>query len=103
MMMIGASQNRLRVRIKSCLGKAHVAWPSAADGLYGLGKIPMVIVKNIVEYADAICDLMDNDALRKDLESASQKFIRKHFQKEKVYASLKNIIEAFINQNAEKN
>ena len=29
-------------------GKAHVAWPSAADGLYELGKIPMVIVKNIV-------------------------------------------------------
>ena len=74
-------------------GKAHVAWPSAADGLRDIGYVPMIIATNVVEFADSILSILSNSIKREILEAKAYRFIEEHFCMERVYASLASEID----------
>ncbi|WP_334021715.1 glycosyltransferase family 4 protein [Burkholderia orbicola] len=75
-------------------GKAHVAWPSAADGLRELGEVPAVIATDVVTFSDAIVDVLRSSERRVAMQSASHAFIYEHFRAERVYGDLCAAIEA---------
>ncbi|QJW80197.1 glycosyltransferase [Burkholderia glumae] len=75
-------------------GKAHVAWPSAADGLRELGEVPAVIATDVVGFADAIVEILRSSTLRIAMQSAAHQFICEHFLAERVYKDLCAVIEA---------
>lgn len=75
-------------------GKAHVAWPSAADGLRELGDVPAVIVHDAVAFARAIVAQLDDEERRAALQRNAHAFIQQHFGSENVYAQLTGRIEA---------
>lgn len=75
-------------------GKAHVAWPSAADGLRELGDVPAVIATDVVTFSDAIVDILRSRERRLAMQSASHAFIYEHFRAERVYGDLCVAIEA---------
>ncbi|KWE61107.1 glycosyl transferase group 1 [Burkholderia ubonensis] len=75
-------------------GKAHVAWPSAADGLRELGDLPAVIATDVVGFADAIVDILGARERRLVLQSAAHAFIYENFRAERVYGDLCAAIEA---------
>ncbi|WP_244116836.1 glycosyltransferase [Burkholderia cepacia] len=75
-------------------GKAHVAWPSAADGLRELGEVPAVIATDVVTFSDAIVDVLRSSERRVAMQSAAHAFIFEHFRAERVYGDLCSAIEA---------
>ncbi|MDN7961055.1 glycosyltransferase family 4 protein [Burkholderia multivorans] len=75
-------------------GKAHVAWPSAADGLRELGDVPAVIATDVVTFADAIAGILQSQERRLALQTAAHAFIYEHFRAERVYGDLCGAIEA---------
>ncbi|OYT84560.1 MAG: glycosyl transferase group 1 [Pseudomonas sp. PGPPP4] len=76
-------------------GKAHVAWPSAADGLREIDDIPAIIAENAVDFADKIVSVLKSDQVRADLQVKAHDFIKKHFNAEYVYKALTNEIESY--------
>lgn len=77
-------------------GKAHVAWPSAADGLHELGEVPFVIAANVVDFADGILAINNDPSQRRVLEEASHLFIKKYFDSKHVYSTLTDEIDAYF-------
>jgi glycosyltransferase involved in cell wall biosynthesis len=75
-------------------GKAHVAWPSAADGLRELGDVPVIIATNVVDFADAIVAVLRDAKKRETLQQNAHRFISEHFGAEHVYAGLTDAIDA---------
>jgi glycosyltransferase involved in cell wall biosynthesis len=75
-------------------GKAHVAWPSAADGLRELGDVPVIIATNVVDFADAIISVLRDARKREVLQESAHRFIGEHFGAENVYDSLTDAIDA---------
>lgn len=83
-------------------GKAHVAWPSAADGLRELGDVPAVIVHDAVAFAREIARLLAREPERIALQQAAHAFIEQHFGSESVYAALTGRIDACRNHDIEQ-
>jgi len=75
-------------------GKAHVAWPSAADGLRELGDVPAIIATNVVTFADGILYLISDSPKREALQEDAHRFISEHFGASIVYADLAREIES---------
>ncbi|WP_321919184.1 glycosyltransferase family 4 protein [Paraburkholderia tropica] len=74
-------------------GKAHVAWPSAADGLRELAEVPVLIATDVVAFANAIGEVLADDAKRKALESDAHAFIAEYFEASNVYKSFTDVID----------
>ncbi|WP_322103445.1 glycosyltransferase [Paraburkholderia sp. J41] len=74
-------------------GKAHVAWPSAADGLRELGDVPVLIATNVVEFARDIASVLESDTRRQSLQLAAHAFIGEHFEAGNVYRSFAEAID----------
>nr|WP_281365240.1 glycosyltransferase family 4 protein [Paraburkholderia caffeinitolerans] len=74
-------------------GKAHVAWPSAADGLRELADVPVLIATNVVDFASAICSILDDNARRESLQRTAHAFIGEYFEASNVYRSFTGAID----------
>lgn len=76
-------------------GKAHVAWPSGVDGLHELGDVPVMVATNVVDFADAVSELLHNPLKREEIEKRAHRFMREYFSVEQVYGQLKIEIDSF--------
>lgn len=74
-------------------GKAHVAWPSAADGLRELADVPALIATDVVAFAEAIETVLTDSAKRAALERAAHAFAGEYFEAGNVYRSLAEAID----------
>lgn len=79
-------------------GRAHVAWPSAADGLrHETQPLPLLVAEDVVELSDHIAELLTVDDYRCRMESMAKEFARAHLSPSAVYAELGKMIASLGN------
>jgi len=79
-------------------GKPHVGWPASADGLRELGELPYIVATDVVEFADAVISLLQNERMALAMAEAAHGFAKQNFGSTAIYGPLSNVIEAHISK-----
>ncbi len=75
-------------------GKAHIGWPASADGLREIAELPYIVAQDIVEFADAIVDLLQDGNRAQALGADAHAFSERYLGAVATYSSLSAEIEA---------
>jgi glycosyltransferase involved in cell wall biosynthesis len=75
-------------------GKAHVGWPASSDGIVSTLDLPYLVAKDVVEFADAVSNLLVNVDKAKKLGQAAYKFAELYLGGESTYEPLVSLIQA---------
>jgi len=82
-------------------GKAHVGWPASADGLREIADLPYIVATDVVEFADAVTDLLLNADRACALGSAAHKFAEQYLGGEVTYGPLAALINSHVTTSRE--
>ncbi|ACZ75554.1 glycosyl transferase group 1 [Dickeya parazeae Ech586] len=78
-------------------GRPHVGWPASADGLREIAELPYIVAQDIVEFADAVVNLLQDKERARLLGIAAHEFAERYLGAVATYGSLSVEIEAHAN------
>lgn len=77
-------------------GKAHVGWPASSDGIVSALELPYLVAQDVVEFANAVSDLLINIDKANKLGAAAYKFAELYLGDDATYGDLVALIKAHI-------
>lgn len=83
-------------------GKAHVGWAASADGLREISDLPYVVAQDVVEFADAVADLLLSPDRAEVLGGAAHRFAEQYLGGEATYGPLVAWIRSHVGGVAEE-
>ncbi len=77
-------------------GKAHVGWPVSADGLREFSNLPYIVAHDVVEFADAVADLLVDMNKVQKLGVEAHNFSDLHLGGEATYGPLISLLKSCL-------
>jgi glycosyltransferase involved in cell wall biosynthesis len=77
-------------------GKAHVGWPVSADGLREFSDPPYIVAQDVVEFADAVSDLLLDVKQAQKLGAEAHKFSERYLGGKATYGPLISLLKSHV-------